>query len=189
MRILDILLGRTRPVQSKVERLFAISTAYLTLTADQHLEPGGRAGVCFRSLESGQFEGMQPEMEQLLQISGKESGMSVQTQTDSFGFQWVTLQSPQFEDLVATIHLVSLTLQDHGYADRLLAAVFKFLDGGRPVYWIYNYKRGCFYPFVPRGQSRERDNAAELRLKAAMQKELPIESDLERWYPMWDIPL
>ncbi len=189
MKILDILLGRTQPVQSKLERLFAISTAYITLTAELQLQPSNRAGVCFRPLESGQFEELQPELDGLLRISGRETGATIQTQMDSFGFQWVTLEDPQFEDLVTTIHLVSMTLQDHGFGDQLLAAVFKFSDKGQPIYWVYNYKRGTFYPFVPRGQSRDRDNATELRLKAAMQKELPIEPELERWYPLWDIPL
>lgn len=189
MKILDILFGRTQPVQSKLERLFAISTAYITLTAELQLQPSNRAGVCFRPLESGQFEGLQPELDGLMRISGRETGATIQSQMDSFGFQWVTLEDPQFEDLVTTIHLVSMTLQEHGFGDQLLAAAFKFSDKGEPVYWIYNYKRGTFYPFVPRGQSRDRDNAVELRLKAAMQKELPIEPELERWYPLWDIPL
>lgn len=189
MKILDILLGRTRPVRSKLERLFAISTAYLTLTANLQLVPGGRAGICFRPLDSAQFSALRSELDALLQLGGRETGTTIRTQEDSFGFLWVMLEDADFEDLVATIHLVSLTLEDNGFGEQLLAAVFKFLDRGQPLYWIYSYKRGSFYPFVPRGQSRERDNAVELRLKAAMQGELPIEPELERWYPMWGVPL
>lgn len=189
MRIFDIILGRTRPVSSKLERLFAIATAFPTLTANLQLAPGGRAGICFRPLESAQFAALRPELDQLLRISGQETGTTIKTQQDSFGFQWVVLEDPEFEDLVTTIHMVSLTLEEHGFSEQLLAAVFRFLDKQQPVYWIYNYKRGFFYPFVPSGQSRERDNAAELRLQAAMSKELPTEPDVERWYPMWGIPL
>jgi len=29
----------------------------------------------------------------------------------------------------------------------------------------------------------------EFRLKAVMQKELPIEKDMAKWYPMWGMPL
>jgi hypothetical protein len=186
---LDILLGRTRPVPSRLDRLFAISTAYLTLTANLRLTPGGSAGVCFRPIDSAQFEALERELEGILRISGQETGASIHTETDSFGFQWVTMQDPDFQELVSTIHLVSLNLQDRGFSDRLLAAVFKFLDHGEPVYWVYNYKRGSFYPFVPRGAGQERDNAFELRLKAAMEKELPVEPQLERWYPLWGVPL
>ena len=189
MRFFDVLLGRTRPVPSRLEKLFAISTAYLTLTANEGLEPTGRAGVCFRPIESGTFAGLQQELDNLLRLSGRETGTIIRTEQDSFGFQWVTLEDPEFDDLVATVHFVSLTLEDHGFADQLLAAIFKFVDRGRAVYWIYNYKRGAFYPFVPRDESRQRDNAAELRLRAALQAELPIEPELERWYPLWGIPL
>ncbi len=189
MRIFDILFGRTRPVRSKLERLFAMSTAYLTLTVDLHLTSSGRAGICFRPLSSAQFEALQRELDELLRLSGRETGSAIRMEKDSFGFQWVAVDDPDFEDLVTTIHLVSLTLEEHGFSEQLLAAVFKFLDQGQPVFWIYNYKRGSFYPFVPRGQAQQRDNAAELRLRAVMQKELPVEPELERWYPMWGIPL
>ena len=45
--------------------------------------------------------------------------------------------------------------------------MFAFRDEqGKPLYWIYNYKRGAFYPFVPSGGEQQRDNERELRLKA-----------------------
>ena len=48
------------------------------------------------------------------------------------------------------INAVSGALEGGGYGDRLLCAVFSFEDERkRPLYWIYNYKRGSFYPFVP----------------------------------------
>jgi hypothetical protein len=56
------------------------------------------------------------------------------------------------------------------------------------LYLVYAYKRGAFYPFVPRGE-RGRDNAMELRLQAGLGRELPIEPELERWYPVWDAPV
>jgi hypothetical protein len=60
------------------------------------------------------------------------------------------------------------------------------------MYWIYNYKRGTFFPFVPMVSTtdklRQRNNPEELRLAAAMDKELPMEPEKERWYPVWDLP-
>jgi hypothetical protein len=188
MRLLDILLGRTRPARSQLDRLFAVSTAQLTLTVNQQLQLGERAGICFRPLAAARFEALRNEIEQLLKLSERTTGTAVVTQTDTYGFQWALLADPDFEDLVATIHMVSLSLEEQGAGDRLLAAVFKFLDGAQPVYWIYNYKRGTFYPFIPTGD-RRRDNASELRLAAALEHELPIEKDETRWYPLWGVPL
>ena len=58
-----------------------------------------------------------------------------------------------------------------------------------PVYWIYGYKRGAFWPFVPMGEEQKRDNAEELELKAKLEKELPVEQDLSRWFGVFDAPL
>ena len=57
------------------------------------------------------------------------------------------------------------------------------------VYWIYGFKRGAFWPFVPTGIAQERDNATELELKAKLEKELPIEEDLSRWFGLFGAPL
>jgi hypothetical protein len=189
-RFFDVLLGRARPVNAKMDRLFAMSTAYVTLTAELGLTPGGRSGICFRSPASAAFDRLRPEMDRLLEISSSATGTKVEQSEDAYGFQWIVLNDDHFEDLVATTHIFSSTLEEEGFGEQLLAAVFRFLEGDRPVYWIYNYKRGAFYPFVPRpGEGRKRDNAYELRLRAAMERELPIEQDVDRWYPLWGVPL
>ena len=79
--------------------------------------------------------------------------------------------------------------QAHGFGQQLLAADFRFEGGENPVYWIYGFKRGAFWPFVPTGEDKERDNATELELKAKLEKELPIEQDLTRWLALFDAPV
>lgn len=189
MRFLDALLGRTRPVKSRLEPLFALSTAYVTLHVNVGLETTGRAGICFRPLSSTRFEDVERELRQLVEIGARATETRFEFVQDDYGFRWIVLQDPDLEDLVAAMHMVSLTLQEHGFGEQLLAAVFKFHLRDRPVYWIYNYKRGAFYPLVPGPGERQRDNAQELRLRSLLERELPMEKDLERWYPMWGIPL
>jgi hypothetical protein len=69
--------------------------------------------------------------------------------------------------------------------------VFAFKDAqGAQIYFIYNYKRGFWYPFVPAaGGAQERSTERELQIKAQMSSELPIEPELERWFPLWGIPI
>ncbi len=190
MRFLNILFGRSKPVKSRPDRLFAIATAEIAMSARHGLTPSGRAGVCFRPISSSFFAEAERELKEMLQLGAQQTESNVQVTSDEYGFQWVIAEDKDFSDLVNTIYTVSLTLQEHGFEDQLLAAVFKFNEEGRrPVYWIYNYKRAQFYPFVPIGNSQERDNAAELRLKGALQNELPVDSDLERWYALWGVPL
>jgi hypothetical protein len=191
MGLLDTLFGRTKPVKSKSEQLFAMSTASITLQTKLSLVPGGAAGIVFRPVDSSYFRDAENELTQLLALSHKESQVAVETQTDSFGYRWVVLHDTAFEDLVATIHMVSLTLTDKGFGDQLLAAVFRFSQtdaANRAAYWIYNYKRGTFYRFVPQGGAERRDNAAELHFASVMQGELPVEKAPDAWYALWGIP-
>src|SRR5438067_1542544 len=76
-----------------------------------------------------------------------------------------------------------------GLGGQLLAAAFRFEGGEHPVYWIYGFKTGTFWPFVPTGEKQERDNARELELKAKLEKELPVEQDLSKWLALFDAPI
>ena len=90
---------------------------------------------------------------------------------------------------MVSLNTISSQLQGEGYGDRLLCAVFAFEEKGRPLYFIYNFKRGSYYPFVPAPDDKARDNERELRLKSQVGNELPFEEDVSRWFPLWEIPL
>jgi len=189
MSFLDRLLGTSKPVAVKTEALFAMTTAVITLQTSLHLEPSNAAALCFKAIEMTRFEDIKREIDDLLKIRAADThASSMRTLADEYGYQWVILQTEQFEDLVTTLHMVSEELKSHGFGDQLLSAVFKFTGEGRNVYWIYNYKRGAFYPMVPTG-NHARDNAYELRLQTLMDHEMPIEKELERWYPLWGSPV
>jgi hypothetical protein len=188
----DVLSGRSKLKDPAPERLFAISTARITLEAELQLKPTGSAGVCFKSLSAGEFVRAENELQQLLDAVATESGSRVERKTDEYGFEWLVVRDPDFEDLVTTVHLVASELDARGFGGQLFAAVFPFEGGGfdhKRVYWIYGFKPGKFWPFVPTGTERERDNAEELELKAKLEKELPVEQDLTRWFGVFDAPL
>jgi len=182
------LLGAQKPVASKTEALFAISTAVITLQTSLALEPTNEATICFKAIEAVRFDELARDIRELLQIRAKDTQSDMRTSTDELGYQWVILKTQQFEDLVTTIHMISEELKARGYGEQLLASAFKFRGEGRAVFWLYNYKRGRFYPFVPKG-NQERDNAYELRLSTMMKREMPIEEELERWYALWGLPI
>ena len=192
MGLRDVLFGRKQLKDAAGERLFAISTARITLEAELDLRSAGAAGVCFKSLSAGEFVRAENELQQLLDAVAVESGSKVSRQTDEFEFEWLVVHDGDFEDLVTTVHLIASELESRGFGPQLLAAVFPFerrgFDGGR-VYWIYGFKRGAFWPFVPKGEGKERDNAEELELKAKLEQELPIEPDLSRWFAVFDAPV
>jgi hypothetical protein len=190
MGFLDALTGRRKLRKPTSDRLFAMSTAAVKLETELGLAPTGKAAIVFQPLATADFDGIVAEMEEVLGATGSDTGTAIERRDDSFGYRWMVLSDPDFEDLVVGINAVNSALKDGGYGDRTLAAVFPFSDarGGR-VHWIYNIKRAAFYPFVPAAGDKKRDNEAELRLKAQIGADLPVEQDLSRWFGLWDIPL
>jgi hypothetical protein len=192
---LDALLGGRRKLKAPApDRLFAMTTAQVELEAAHGMKHRNVAGIVFQPLATGDFEGIVKETDELLRGAASDTGTQVETADDEFGYRWLVLRDEDFEDLVVSLNVVSTQLQGGGYGDRLLCAVFAFEEGAggegkrRPVYFIYNFKRGAFYPFVPSGD-RSRDSERELRLKAQIARDLPVEPELERWFPLWEIPL
>jgi hypothetical protein len=190
----DILTGRHEVKGPAPDRLFAITTAYITLESEHQIEPAGKAAIVFQALATSEFEATLREMEEVVKGAGGDTGTSVATQDDSYGYRWMVLQSPagapSIEDLAVGINAVSGSIETAGHGERLLCAVFAFTDAQkRPIYFIYNYKRGFWYPFVPAGANNERSTERELQLKAQVAEELPIEPELERWFPLWGIPI
>ena len=189
MGFLDSLFGGGKKLKAPAtDRLFAMTTAQVAFETGLGMTHRNSAGIVFQPLATSDCGGIVKESEELLRGQAEDSGTSVESSDDQFGYRWMVLRDDDFEDLVIAVNVISSSLTDAGYGDRLLAAVFVFEQEGRPVHFIYNFKRGSYYPFVPRGD-RQRDNEHELRLKAQVGTELPIEQELERWFPLWEIPL
>ncbi len=189
MGFLDGLLGRKKMVGPAPDRLFALSTAYVTLETGHQIVTTGKAAIVFQPIDNADFDQIAAEMVELVQGTGEETGTTLTTTEDSFGYRWMVFSDPDVEDLVVGVNTVNDALQVGGYGDRVLCAVFAFKDGrGRPLHLIYNVKRGAWYPFVPAGEN-ERDSQRELQVKAILGTELPVEPELERWFPLWGIPL
>ncbi len=195
MGLRDILTGRHQVKGPAPDHLFAITTAYITLESEYQIEPAGIAAIVFQALATSEFESTLREMEEVVKATGGESGTTVETKEDSYGYRWMVLHNPpaapSVEDLAVGINAVSSSIETAGHGERLLCAVFAFKDArGRGIYFIYNYKRGSWYPFVPDpDRSEQRLSERELQLKAQMSGEMPIEPELERWFPLWGIPI
>jgi hypothetical protein len=190
MGLFDILTGKRKVKQPAESRLFAMSTAGVHLEMSMDVHSAGKAAIVFQPLATADFTSIVTDMEEVLRGTGDDTGTEVDKTDDTFGYRWMVLSDPDFEDLVVGVNVVSQALQDGGYGERILCAVFAFRDArDQPVYWIYNYKRGTYYPFVPSGGEQRRDTEHELRLKAQIGNELPVEPELERWFPLWGIPI
>jgi PspAB-like protein len=184
----NVLSGRKKLSEPKPDRLFALSTATVTLQTELGLRTAGKAAVTFKPLSSGVFDRVDNDIESLIKAAARSSGSEVERKTDQYGFEWLIVHDPDIEDQVTSVHAVASELTDQGFGSQLLAAAFLFDGGEHPVYFIYGFKLGTFWPFIPIGDQK-RDNATELELKAKLEKELPIEQDLTRWLALFDAPI
>jgi hypothetical protein len=185
----DILSGRAKLKEPADDRLFALTTAAVTLDVECGMKPAGAGAVIFKPLSAGEFAQVDQDVEQLLEGGDARVGSTLERNQDTFGFEWVIIRDPDLEDQVASVHTVASELTARGFGAQLLAAAFRFEGGDHPVYWIYGFKTGTFWPFVPTGEKQERDNARELELKAKLEKELPVEQDLSKWLALFDAPI
>ena len=168
MGLFDILTGKRKLKAPAESRLFAMATAAITLEMTLELKSTGKAAIVFQPLETADFTGIVRDMEEVLRGTGDDAGTQIEKTDDSFGYRWMVLADEDFEDLVVGINVVSQALQDGGYGERVLCAVFAFRDAGG---------------------AQQRDSERELRLKAQVGHELPVEPELERWFPLWGIPI
>ena len=189
MGLRNVLFGKKKLAGPARDRLFALVTAAVTMETELGLRTAGAAGVCFKPLSAGDFVRAENELQELIDRVAVDSGSRLERREDKFGYTWIVVRDPELEDQVTTVHAVASGLEEAGFGAQLLAAVFKFEGGEVPVFWVYSYKRGTFWPFVPAGEGQERDNAEELELKAKLEKELPIEQDLTRWLGLFDAPI
>ncbi|WP_416967045.1 PspA-associated protein PspAB [Streptomyces sp. 4F14] len=191
MGLLDILLGRTKPVVPDLDQLFALPSAAVTLEAAAGLMPTGVGAVCFATVEGAAFDQTHREVQALLDADTDRTGPPVELTRDTYGYSWlVSRRSPDdLAALVNDLHAVNSSMEVNGFGPQLLCSLAGFTDAdGRRLALVYLYKRGTFYPFAPLGDAQRRDNALELRVKAALVNDLRVEQDLSRWFPVWGAP-
>lgn len=189
MGLTDVLFGRKKLKGPARDRLFALTTAAVTLNVECGLKPSGAGAVVFKPLSAGDFTRVENDVEQLVQKVAADNGSKLERKSDTFGFEWVIVRDPELEDQVTAAYGLANGLTEQGFGEQLLAAAFRFDGGDHPVYWIYGFKTGTYWPFVPTGSGQERDNARELELKAKLEPELPVEKDLTKWFALFDAPI
>jgi hypothetical protein len=147
VKFLDALLGRSRPKQAKLDALFGVTGAAITLEAAAGMRPTGQAAVCFKPASGQGFAAASEELKGLLELAVKEAGSKLEVTDDRYGYRWVVLTVPEMEDLVTAVHLVNSTLEQHGFGPQLLCSVFAFDAGegsGRRFHLVYLYSGGTF---------------------------------------------
>ncbi len=196
------VLGRSRPSAPRLDALFAIPSAAITLQSSFGLVPTGVGSVCYRAASGAGFDQTQDEAVQLLGASPDAPDVAVTR--DEFGFTWLTVthvdddqiglsdpttrSTPDISALCTDLHAVNSTLEEAGFGPGLLCSLVAFADrSGKRAGLVYLYKQGTFYPFAPTGPG-QRDSLVEISVRDALSGELAIEQDRSRWLAVWGAP-
>ncbi len=153
MGFLDTLLGRTKPVPPKLDDLFAIPTAAITLQAAMGLVPTGTGSVCFRAAEGRAFSDIEKDVRELLSMG--EDAAPVEVTTDSYGFTWLVCHhaADDVEALVTDLHAVNSSLVDGGFGPQLLCTLVSFAgDSGETARPRLPVQAGHVLPVRAAGQ-------------------------------------
>lgn len=186
MGFFDSLLGRSKPAPANLDVLFAVPQAALTLEANEFAFTG-IGSVCYRPNEGAAFLRTEDEVEALLATS---EDTTVGRSDDSYGFRWLEIAHPASDvaGLVTDLHAANTSLTDGGFGQSLLCSLINFTSpDGAPVALVYLYKQGTFYPFAPLAEPK-RDNELELMVRGLVNGDIPVESELNRWFAVWGAP-
>ena len=168
MGFLDVLTGRRKLAKPAPDRLFAISTAYVTLETSLEITSRGAAAIVFQSLATADFTvdrarhgGGRPGHRRRQRDDGRDLRGRVRLQLA--GAARRELRRSGRRDQRGQRRARGRRLRR---ARPVRGVLLPGRAAARQIYWIYNYKRGAFYPFVPAAGDQQRDNERELVLKA-----------------------
>jgi hypothetical protein len=181
------------------EGIFSLTSAYITLQTKLGLSSTNRCGICIKNVNGAYFSDTIREVQDFLRIISSEFQTEHVLVNDKLGYLWIMLRGMSVEDILVASNGIADTIAERGFRDQMLAAVFEFkkivspnsyVESTQlePQFLVYNYKRERFYPFVPLGAQEKRRSDLELTLMSIISKEVPWETDMTVWYPMWDMP-
>jgi hypothetical protein len=188
MGLWEAMRGRTRPTPNDLDALFLVPSAAITLQTALGFEPTGSGSVCYRSATGAAFA--QTEQDVVALIRDDADAPEVTLTQDDFGFTWLVVadRGADMAGLCTDLHAVNTTLELNGFEGGLLCSLVPFVSAsGQRFGLTYLYKQGTFYPFAPSGE-QSRDTLLELSVRDLLDKELPMEPDLQRWLAVWKAP-
>src|SRR4051794_37651391 len=100
MGFLDAIRGKKKLAGPAPDRLFAMSTAQVTFEIELEIKSRGRAGIVFQPLDTADFSQIVKDMEEIVSGTSTDSGTTLTSHDDDFGYRWMILEDPDLDDLV-----------------------------------------------------------------------------------------
>src|SRR3989454_10374240 len=94
MGLRDVLFGKKKLAGPAQERLFALTTAAVTLDTELGLRSAGAGGIVFKPLSASEFVRAENDLQQLLDGVAGGAGGELERGEDSFGSTWGIVRGP-----------------------------------------------------------------------------------------------
>src|ERR1035437_5502781 len=115
MGFLDVLTGKRKLAPPAPDRLFAISTAYVTFETSLSITTRGSAAIVFQPLSTSDFESIVRDMEEGVRATASDSAPPGDSSDDTYGFRWLVLRGFFFDDPAVGINAAGGPLEARGY--------------------------------------------------------------------------
>ena len=188
----EFVLGHQPLGRARADLVYGMVAARLTLEVNLRLAVRA-AALAFNPPKQVQEPQSENRLDVLAASIATDIEAAIDKCDDDFGFRWLILRGSDLEELAVSLGVLA---EELGRADQLwgpLFAAFAFTDrsnapNGRQAFWIFNFERGSFYPFVPTTYG-DRDTRREAQFASAVDGELKLERDRELWFPVWESPV
>ena len=84
--LLDVILGRRKLAGPAPDRLFAISTAYVTFETGLQITSRGSAGIVFQPLQTADFLSIVRDMEEVVKATSRTAALRSRARTTPTAF-------------------------------------------------------------------------------------------------------
>ena len=201
--------------QDDSDIIFSLTSASVSIEEKMGLQFSGSAAFCVKGINGSLFQSTIKDCTDLLDVSKIEFKFNYRTFADPYDYLWFIITSSDIEtksetitNIAAGLSSIGDIIEENGFEDQILSAIFKYNFGNRVsffedsekkftsknknLYLIYNYKTNNFYPYIPlienNNNKHQRDTTSELQTLSILKNLIEVETDITRWYPIYNIP-
>lgn len=196
--------------------IFSLTSASTSIEEKMGIQFSGSAALCVKGINGSLFQSTIKDCTDLLDVSKIEFKFNYRTFADPYDYLWFIITSSDIEtksetitNIAAGLSSIGDIIEENGFEDQILSAIFKYNFGNRAsffedsekeftpknknLYLIYNYKTNNFYPYIPliennNNNEHQRDTTSEMQTLSILKNLIEVETDITRWYPIYDIP-
>jgi hypothetical protein len=201
--------------QDDSDIIFSLTSASISIEEKMGLQFSGSAAFCVKGINGSLFQNTIKDCTDLLDVSKIEFKFNYRTFADPYDYLWFIITSSDIQtksetitNIAAGLSSIGDIIEENGFEDQILSAIFKYNFGNRAsffedsekkiisknknLYLIYNYKTNNFYPYIPlienNNNKHQRDTTSELQTLSILKNLIEVETDITRWYPIYNIP-